>query len=99
MPTLYISEYAVLGSTQSGALPVAPDPALAGQTVAIGGTSAVSQPFSGQTRYVRLHSDAICSRLFGKSPTATAASPRMAVDQTEYFAVNPGDRVAVITNT
>ena len=99
MPTLYISEYAVLGSTQSGALPVAPEPALAVQTVAIGGASAVSQPFSVQTRYVRLHSDAICSRLFGKAPTATVASPRMAADQTEYFAVNPGDRVAVITNT
>lgn len=100
MSTLYISEYAGDMAMLNGQLMgVASEPAIAEQTVAIGGSSTQSAAFNAQTKYVRLHADATCSRKFGSNPTATATSPRMAAGQTAYYGVNPGDKVAVITNT
>lgn len=77
------------------------EPPLAEQTVAIGGGSLSSNAFNTATRFVRLHSDAICSVEFGTSPTATSLTGRMAQNQTEYRAVPAGQsfKVAVITNS
>lgn len=100
MATVYIEEFVDLPTGANGQLaPIARAPGVARQTVAVGGSSTQSSAFNAKTRYVRLHTDTICSVLFGANPTATTSSPRMAADQTEYFAVNPGDRVAVIANT
>jgi hypothetical protein len=76
------------------------EPPLAEQTVAIG-AEAKSSAFNASTRYVRIHVDAICSILFGTSPTATTSKKRLAANQTEYFAVPPGQsfKVSVISNT
>ena len=63
------------------------------------GTSAQSSAFNAATRFIRVHTDAICSILIGSNPTATTAKKRLAADQTEYFAVNSGDKIAAITNT
>jgi hypothetical protein len=97
MATAYITEFRNLGL--DGGAQIAPRPGLASQTVAIGGTSAQSTAFSGSTRYIRVHVDAVCSSAVGANPTATIAGERMAADNTEYFAVNPGDKIAFITNT
>lgn len=100
MAVLYISEYdAQAWDGVSNTLPAGREPAIATQTVAIGGVSAQSAAFNAKTRFVRIHTDAICSVEFGANPTATAAKARMAANQTEFFGVNPGDKVAVITNT
>jgi orotate phosphoribosyltransferase len=48
---------------------------------------------------VRVHTDAICSIAYGANPTATINSFRMNANTTEYFGVNPGDKIAVISNT
>lgn len=96
MATLYITEFRDISNPNA---PIAPGEAIASQTVAIGGSSTQSSAFNAQTRYVRLHTDAICSIAFGSDPTATATTARMAADATEYFTVNPGSKVAVITNT
>ena len=96
MAVLYITEYSAISIPDA---PIAPGEAIASQTVAIGGSSTQSSAFNAQTRYVRLHTDAICSILFGSNPTATATTARMAADATEYFSVNPSTKVAVITNT
>lgn len=101
MATVYIREYARIGrdlnsiDVQSGV-----EPGLVNQTVAIGGSSVQSAAFNAQTRFVRIHTDAICSILFGTNPTAVAGSGRMAANSTEFFAVDPGSnlKVAVITN-
>lgn len=69
------------------------------QTVTIGGASTQSQVFNERTKFVRLHCDAICSIKFGASPTATADDARMVANQTEFFGVTRGHRLAVITNT
>ena len=102
MAVLYITEYAEMQigpAGRAGQMPM--EPPLAEQTVAIGGTSTASAAFNAKTRFVRLHTDAICSVLFGTAPTAAATNGRMAANQTEFRAVPLGAsyKVAVITNT
>jgi hypothetical protein len=100
MPTLYVAEFATIGG--SGNFPVQGSavPPLAEQTVAIGaGSVACTNAFRANTLFVRVIVDATCSIAFGTAPTATTTNMRMAANQTEYFAVSPGQRVAVITNS
>ena len=101
MAVLYIAEYDKMGIIRGQQTAIALEPPVAEQTVSIAGSSAQSSAFNAATRYVRLHTDAICSVLFGTDPTATAAKKRMAANQTEYFAVPAGGthKVAVITNS
>jgi hypothetical protein len=100
MATLYISEYAQLGDLGSSSelLPLSLEPPLAEQTVALSGASAQSNAFGPFTKYIRVHTDAICSILVGSNPTATTAKKRIPADHTEYFGVKPGDKIAAITN-
>ena len=97
MAVVYISEYT------EGFNPYAPtvgsEPSTVQQTVAIGGGSTQSSAFRTDTKLVRIHCDAICSIRFGTNPTASSTTARLAANQTEYFKVTPGDKVAVITNT
>lgn len=99
MATLYISEYRDMPRVSGLVYPVAQEPAITTQTVAIGGASTASSAFNTNTKFVRLHTDSICSIAFAASPTATTSTPRMAANATEYFAVIAGQKVAVITNT
>lgn len=94
--TLYIEEFAV---RQSFGWQAAQTPGVVSQTVAIGGSSAQSAAFNSQTTLIRVHSDVVCSvEIGGSNPTATTSSMRFAANQTEYFIVHPGDKLAVITN-
>ena len=81
-----------------GSIAMGAEPAQASQTVAIGGGSVQSSAFGPTTQYIRVHSDAICSLAFGPNPTAVATVMRMAANQTEYFHVQPGHKVAAISN-
>lgn len=67
--------------------------------IANDGASTPSAAFAATTRFVRIHSDSVCSIKFGPNPTATTSSKRMAAGQTEYYYVKPGDKVAAILNT
>lgn len=111
MATLYISEYNGTGFVQSNNGPFsvqaqAPkEPRLAAQTVAISGSSTQSSAFqnnpginAGQTYLIRVHTDSICSIAIGASPLAVTTEGRMAANQTEYFTVSPGQKIAVILN-
>jgi hypothetical protein len=95
MAVLYISEYATISIPNA---PIAAEPSIITQTLAIG-VEVKSAAFNSQTRYVRIHTDAICSIAFGASPTAAITSMRLAAPQTEYFSVTPGHKVSVISNT
>lgn len=103
MAVVYITEYIDIDGTRQ----VPSEPPLAQQTVAIGSSSAASNPFNARTTVIRVHTDAICSVLVGGSniagtvvnPTATSTSGRMAANQTEYRGVQGGQSIAVITNT
>ena len=100
MAKLYISEYVAMPKHLGQLVMAGLEPAVAIQTpVVIGGGSLQSAAFNAETKFVRLHTDVICSVAFGTNPTATANSARLAANQTEFFGVNPGDKVAVITNT
>ena len=72
------------------------------QRIAIGATSAASNPFDAATQYVLLSADAICSIAWGQpgqSATATASKLRLAAGQPRLFGVRPGMTVACITNS
>lgn len=100
MATLYVSEYSrqVIDYLRLG-VPAPQEPSIAEQAVAIGGSSTPSSAFNAQTKFVRVHTDVICSVAFGVSPTAVITAKRMAAGQTEFFGVRPGDKIAVIANT
>jgi hypothetical protein len=105
MATLYVEEYSTIAGGPSTSGPAhaqvqAPQEiALASQIIAITGSSTqCTNPFNAATRSVRLHTDSICSVAFGVSPTAVTTQKRMAANQTEYFGVRNGDKVAVILN-
>lgn len=100
MAVLYISEYdRQCIDYLRLSVPAPQEPSIAEQSVAIGGTSTQSSAFNAKTKFVRLHTDAICSVMFGANPTAVITAKRMAAGQTEFFGVRPGDEVAVIANT
>lgn len=102
MAKLFISEYASMAKAWADPFPIAApqEPCITDQppiSIAVG--SAQSAAFAGNTRVVRVHTDAICSILFGADPTATANNKRLGANATEYFGVVPGQKLAVITNT
>lgn len=96
---LYVAEYAAMAQVSGAQMPQ--EPPLAAYTVAIGGASAQSPTFNAKTRFVELHTDAICSVMVGLNPTALATRGRMAANQTIYRGVPEGGsyQVAVITNS
>lgn len=97
MATLDICEYTSLAADALGSfVPTGREPAGAFQQVAVGGSSAVSLPFSESTRYVRLHTDVSCRVQFGATPVASASTMRLGAGSTEFFGVVPNQKLAVI---
>jgi actin-like ATPase involved in cell morphogenesis len=98
MATLYITEFSGIyaKSDQTGQMAICPP--VAQQTVTVG-SEAKSAAFNVATNLIRVHTDAICSIAIGTSPTATTAMMRLAVSQTEYFAVSAGDKLSCISNS
>lgn len=100
MAFAYIKEYLRQPIDGIGVgLPAGMEPALVTQKVAIGAGSVQSAAFNPRTTFVCINVDVPCSYLFGTDPTATANDMRMSADQTQYFGVIPGQKVAFITNT
>lgn len=99
MATVYVSEYPDLHPYLGGISPMVVEPALVEQTVAIAAGSTQSNAFGARTSVIRVHTDAVCSILVGDNPTATATNKRLAANQTEYFRVAAGHKIAVITNS
>lgn len=100
MAKVYISEYNDLGGVPGNWLMSGQEPSLVEQTpITSSGTSQQSAAFGSTTRLIRIHTDGIISIAIGPNPTATTNSKRLAANQTEYFSVYPGHRIAIITNT
>jgi hypothetical protein len=100
MATIYVSEHATMGIAANGVPQVASHPSLQAQSMAItAGSTTLPTPFTGATRFIRVHTDAICSIAIGSSPTAVTTKNRMSAESTEYYGVQPGDNIAVIANT
>lgn len=107
MSKLYVTEYAGTGD-QLGSGNIAQEPQITGQTVTFTGTAGVSSAFSGNTHFVRLQPDAVCSVVFSTytagasvDPSAATTDRRMAASQTEYFKVPVGQgfKVSAIANS
>jgi hypothetical protein len=100
MATIYVTEFTSLGHAQGGEPQIAARPAVQRQSMAItAGSTTLPLVFTAQTKFIRVHCDAICSIAISKTPTAAITSDRMSADSTEYYGVEPGDNLAVITNT
>ena len=98
MASLYVAEIRMNARTHNGGMLQAPEMApVAEQKLTISGGSAQSSAFNASTLCVRVHTDAICHVAFGDNPTADSNNLRMAADQTEYFGVTPGQKLAVIS--
>lgn len=98
---IYVAEYADLKPIDGGRwLPVGHEPSLAEQVIATTGASAASAAFNGSTKFIRVHAATIVSIKIGSgTPVADTNTKRMAAGATEYFAVEPGHKIAAIDNT
>jgi hypothetical protein len=84
----------------NGVPQLAAHPALQRQSMAItAGSTTLALPFTTATRFIRVHTDAICSIAIDAAPTAATTKDRMSAESTEYFGVQPGHTLAVIANT
>ncbi len=100
MATMYVSEFNFLGGTGNRPVQGVQTPPIAEQIVTIGGAStAITNAFNANTTVIRVAVDTTCSIAFGATPVATTANMRLAGNQTEYFTVIPGQKVAVIANS
>ena len=95
MPVLYVTEFSAMATDS---WPIPKEPPNAEQTVAITGSPVSSSVFSTGTRLLRVHTDSICSVEIGASPSAAITNRRLAANQTEYFGVEPGQAISVISN-
>ena len=91
-----IAEFASMATQVEGA-PVVHAPPIFEQTVSVTGVSTQSAPFGATTRVLRVHTTQVCCLTFGANPVSVSPTNFiMAINQTEYIRVNPGDKVAVI---
>lgn len=101
MTKLYIAEYVRLTSVMGpgGVVAQAPEePPLAEQVVDYSGGAAASSAFNSKARFLRVHTDAICSRLIGTAPVATTSKARMSAEQTEFIGL-PADHGSGVAGT
>jgi hypothetical protein len=107
MSYLYVTELASLAQSElsGGAVLLGRLPEITTQKIAVSGTSAASNAFNQATQVIRVHTDTICSICVSPqtpaatTPPAAATNMRLAANQTEYFAVTPGQYISVISNT
>ncbi len=102
MAWLYVDEFSQLGIDAHGTSVMAPDYThlLAQYRIAIGGASAPGPAFSGATRFIQFHCDAICSIAIAASPVAVVGLGRIAANETRFVGVTPNvQAIAVIANT
>ena len=87
---IYITEYAqVAVDSRDRSVLCGQEPPLAEQVDDIsGGVAASSAAFNTDTKFIRVHTNAICSTLIGTNPTATTASKRLVAGQTEFMGVD-----------
>lgn len=98
--TFYITEYASAGHLTGSTVPVAAGRPIVNNNISITASSVQSNAFNANTRMIRVHNDATqpVFMLLGSNPTAVSGTDaRMAANQTEYYQVNPGDKLAVIS--
>lgn len=100
MALLYIRQYTRLAHDENGQVILAGlEPGQDLDPVSVGAATRVT--LATGTKFVRLHTDAICSYACGVSTvTATTNNARLAANQTEFFGISSAvTHIAVIGNT
>ena len=103
--SLFFTEFSGLGrlnvfgdvDAPKGAMQAAQNP-LVSNSITLSGSNQQSAAFNASTRLVRVVATVAAYVAFGSNPDATA-SPRvyMAAGSTDYFAVEPGQKIAGVT--
>lgn len=96
---VWISEFGVLGATNSGGSPaqIAALPALVNQSSQDFTSAPVTSPaFNGQTRFIRVYCEVNCAVKVGG--TATVNDTPLPAGSAEYFGVQPGATISIIAN-
>jgi hypothetical protein len=97
---VYVTELADIAQAATGPRIFAPQmPPVAEQQRTVSGASAQTAAFNGGTRFVMVHTTEVVCLAFGADPTAVATAHRMAVGETRFYGVRPGDKLAAITGT
>src|SRR5262245_27951532 len=104
MAFLYVTEVSQLVYAPNSALVQAPFmPPVAEQRLSITTSSVASVTFSATTRFVMVHTDAVCCLAWGGVTTSTVSavttSQRLAANETRFYGVNSGSSLAVIAGT
>ena len=95
---IYIDEFSGLAETAQGdSVPIVPMPPIAQQNMVVTTGSTQSNPFSANTKFVRIGMGAQAVNIaFGSNPTAYTTASRLDIYEDPIFCVNPGDKLAII---
>ena len=96
MSIVSVTQFSAVGVVSNGSLMCPQAPFVATEDINASTVSAQSAAFDGQTRFVRILSDANVRVRFGSNPTATAADMPIRANSPEFVAVVSGDKIAVI---
>lgn len=97
MATLYVVEYAKLAKEDYGdAIQAGEEPALAEYTIPIGSSSSAPIAFQKDTRFVMLHTDAICHiGIGGDQVVAKDSKRRLPADGTVFYGIRNGTNLSI----
>lgn len=95
MATLYIGEYADIGSTPRGSIPIPLEPPRSEQSLELSATSIQSDSFSSDTSVLLLVSDVDCAIAIGADPDATTSARFLAAGQEKIVTVTLGSKLKV----
>jgi hypothetical protein len=102
MAFLRIDEFQTLAVVVGGQFASGNLDGVISQQVTIGG-EAKSAAFATSTRLIRVQAEGICCIKLSKQPNFTQSAGvtdvRLTAGQTEYFGINPGDKLSVILAT
>ncbi len=97
MPALYIEEYErILIDPATGTLVPMVDRFVTAHSISLGATSSVSAPASPQSRFIAITADADCRFAIGASPDAAASRRYLVANQSRFFKIFSGEKVAAI---
>lgn len=99
MATAYITEFADWPQQKNLVMAKWSSRVVEQTPVTVSGASAQSAAFAATTRYILFTCDGTFSWTVGSNPTATTSKMRFAADTVYHIEVQPGDKIAFITNT
>jgi hypothetical protein len=100
MADIYITEYVKL-ARDGGNYHIAAgkEPAIADQKISNPATTTQSSAFNALTTFVMVHASAAAHLTFGANPTATTGTHRIGANETRFYGVEPGHKLAAINGS